>query len=297
MLRPSSTRTHTASRSIRLRGLVGDGLPRACARCLPAVGMAVAWLAVAGLAGCGGSDPAANVAKVGRHTITRALINQWMAPTIGEDYYSVATHEAPLGLVGEPANIPACVDALTKIEPVPGEGPPQPKPTASDLKTKCQQLYEAIRQQTTAFLVGAYWNIDFDASHGITATSQELQQQLKIFETQHYPNPGELNTYLASQHRTLPQLLFHLELQLLSEKLLQKAKAGGPPAYTKLTKEIEASNPPAACSPGYIVEHCKGFKAPEHYPGLSPAVQIQEIARWRPETSHGFTGQPATKSL
>jgi hypothetical protein len=92
-------------------------------------------------------------------------------------------------------------------------------------------------------------------------------------------------------------MLFHLKIQLLDEKLLQKAKAGGTPAYLKLSKEVEASNPPATCNPGYIVEHCKGFTPPEHYPGLSPAVQLQEIARWRPETSHGFTGQPATNSL
>jgi hypothetical protein len=259
--------------------------------------LAGACLAITVLAGCGGTDPSANVAQVGQHTITRAMINEWMKPTIGEDYYAVATHEAPPGLVAEPANIPACVTALEKIEPIPGEGPPQPKPTPTELKSKCQQLYEAIRYQTAEFLIGAYWNTDFDASHGITATSQEVQHQLKRFETQHDPTPSDLQTYLTSQHRTLAQQLFHLKLELLTEKLLQTAKTGGQAAYTKLASEIQASKHPATCTPGYIVEHCNQFKPPSQYPGLPPAVQLQEIARWRPETSHGFTGQPATKTL
>lgn len=225
--------------------------------------------------------------QVGRNAITNTVLNQWMTSVVGEDFYAVSTHQAPTGLVSEPPNYPACVAALKRIEPIPGEGRPQPQPTLAELRSRCHQLYQAIRYQTLTFLVASYWTIDFASSHGIKVIDQEVQQQLKRLKAEQYPKEAEFQRYLADKRRILSEELFDVKLELLQRKLLRKAQTDG-----KFAQEIKRANATATCRVGYVVEHCKQFKSPGGYPGSSPAVQLQEIARWRPETSHGFTGVP-----
>jgi hypothetical protein len=252
---------------------------------------ALACLALLGLAACGSSSPDSPsevIARVGPQAITKGMINQWMTPIASEDDYAETTHAAPTGLVAEPANYPACVTALKKLAPIPGQGKPQPQQTTSDLESRCHNLYEAIRYQTTTFLVAAYWNIQFAVRHGARVSSQEIQQLLK----RQLGTTEERQNYIQSHRRTLTEQLFDLKLELLQQQLLNKAKTLGKPGYLKLLAEVQASHPQATCNPQYTVEHCKGFKAPGGYPGQPPAVQFQEIGRWRPDTSHGFTGKP-----
>jgi hypothetical protein len=252
---------------------------------------AVAWLAVVGIAACGtGSHDDPAIAQVGKYTITKSLLDQWMTPTIGEDFYAVMSRQAPVGLVAEPADYPACVTTLKKLTPVPGDGPARPQPTAAELDRRCRQLYEAIRYQTLTFLVKAYWSINFAASHGITATTSEVQHQLERVEAIQYSAPGQLKNYLTSHSRTLQQQLFELKLELLQEKLLHKALASGEHAALAVAAEAQGQSSPASCGAGDIVEHCKGYKAPGGYPGPPPSTQLAEIARWRPpEPSHTTT--------
>jgi hypothetical protein len=239
-----------------------------------------------GLAGCGGGS-GETVAQLGRQTITKVMINQWMAPTIEEDFYAVATHPAPPRLVSEPANYPACVTALKRITPIPGGQPRQPQPTTANLENRCHALYQAIRYQTTGYLIGSYWLIAFAEAHGLKVTEQEIQAKLA-------PNKQELQASLTAHHLTLPQQLFRLKLQLLQNKLLEPAFAQGKAALATITTAMKTSTITATCQAEYIVEHCRQYKTPGGYPGKPPAVQLQEIARWRPETSHGYTGQPLT---
>jgi hypothetical protein len=253
-------------------------------RRLTLLGIAIC-LASVGLAACGGgsssshSDP---LAQVGHYTITKAMIGQWMMPMVGEDFFSILTRTAPAGLVAEPADYPACVAALKTLTPIPGSGSSQPQPTDAELEGRCEKLQQAIRYQALTFLVNSYWNINFAASHGITATSREVEEQLQRAKVTEYPTQAQLENYLTSRHRTLQQQLFELKLELLQEKLLHKASAGGQQAASALASELEAQTSPATCSAGNVVEHCKGFKPPGSYPGLPPAAQLQEIAQWRP---------------
>jgi hypothetical protein len=256
-----------------------------------ALACALACLTIHGLAACGAvspDSPSEVVARVGPQPITKGMINQWMTPIAGEDYYAVTTHPAPSGLVAEPADYPACVTALKKLTPIRGQGKPQPQQTSSDLNTRCHNLYQAIRYQTTTFLVGSYWNMQFASRHGVSVSTQEVQQLLK----RELGTTQERQSYIESHRRTLAEQLFDLKLELLQQHLLNKAKTLGKLGYRKLLNEVQTSHPQATCNAEYIVEHCKGFKAPGGYPGLPPAVQFQEIGRWRLETSHGFTGTP-----
>jgi len=264
------------------------GVSRASRRLILSV---AACLASVALAACGGASHDGAIAQVGHYTISKALISQWMTPTAGGDFFAVFGREAPSGLVAEPADYPACVTALKTLTPIPGSESPVPQPTRGDLESRCRQLHDAVRYQTLTFLVNAYWNIDFAASHGISATSSEVHEELQRAKTTEYPAPGQLQNYLASRRRTLQQQLFELKLELLQEELLQKASTGGKQAALTLAAEAQSESDPASCSSGNIVAHCKGFKPPAEYPGRPPATQLEEIARWRPAPR---TASPST---
>lgn len=234
--------------------------------------------------------------QIGGYTITRAALNQWMTEKLGEDYYEVAAHEAPPRLVSEPADYPACTAALKAITPIPGKGRPQPQPTTAQLTSKCKQLYQGVKEQALIYLVSSYWNMNFEAHHGIKMTDEEVQQGLKRIAAERYPKEGEFQRVLVSRRRTLSQELFQVRVELLQQKLEKKLRNGDPQLAATLVREAKSAAAGADCRPGYVVEYCKGYKAPASAPSnaRAPIVLLEEIARWRPETSRGFTGVPVT---
>jgi hypothetical protein len=242
--------------------------------------------------------PGAVLARVGRYRITRRLLAQWMAETVAGDFYTVTSHIAPLGLVAEPADYPECVAELHKLTPIPGKGPPQPQPTTPQLQTKCQELYETVKHQAMENLVSAYWSKNYDAARGITLTPTETQHEFNRIATEQYPKPGSFQQFLANNRRTLTQQQFLTENELLSQKVINKLTHDSTQAANAFNSEAEHNGNNATCQPGYIVAHCKGYQPPKerfsHTNKGAPDITLEEIGRWRPETSHGFTGQRVT---
>lgn len=111
-------------------------------------------------AACGSApSTSGTVAQVGSYTITKAMLNQWMTEKVSEDYYdaagSAAGEKAPLRLVSEPADYPACVATIKTITPAPS-AKPKPTPTVAQLTKKCEELYQGIKMQALAYLVSSY---------------------------------------------------------------------------------------------------------------------------------------------
>jgi hypothetical protein len=243
-------------------------------------------LMVAALASCGGSggstgtSPAAatksvneeTVAQVGNHAITRGLLNQWMTAEIGSSYYEVTKRQAPAQLVSDPPNYPACAAALKSIEPILHKGRPQP--TATELESRCEQLYRATKAQTLAFLVASYWNINFDAARGLNVTDAQVQQDLEQTKATQYPAPGQFQKSLVARRRTLSQERFLAKVGLLVEKLKLRLRSKDK-RYANLTREVSRSEADATCRTGYVVLHCKQFRG-RIYGGRSPAALLRE---------------------
>jgi hypothetical protein len=251
-------------------------------------------IAVTVLAACGGGggSPSETVAQVGGYAITKTMLNQWMTEKVGEGYYEIATHRVPLGLVSEPADYPACVASLKAITPIRGERQPQPQPTVAQLMSKCKELYQAIKVEALTFLVSSYSSINFDAAHGVKVSDAEVQQELKRIKAELYPSESQFQQLLVSRRRTLSQELFIVRLDLLQQKIEKKLQSDSPRLYAVLLREAKNATASASCHPGYVVEYCRGYDSPKTYSTSTPAVLLEEIARWRPETSNGFTGVP-----
>ena len=101
---------------------------------------------------------------------------------------------------------------------------------------------------------------------------------------------------LTNNDRTPSQEHFIIENELLNQKVTAKLIDEGEQATTAFNQEAEHTENNANCRPTNIVAHCKGYKAPKeqfsHTNKGAPDLLLTEIARWRPQTSNGFTGQP-----
>jgi hypothetical protein len=240
------------------------------------------------------TQPTGTEAKVGAHTITSNELNRWMTAKVGEDFYEIATHRVPAHLVSEPADYTACVASLQKVTPIPGGQPHQTQPTVHQLTHRCELLYQTVKKQTLAYLVSAYWSIDFEGARGVKVTPSEVQSALVQKES----GGQGFAKMLTNNRRTLAQERFVLMNELLQQKVIQSLTAGGATAQAKFSREAEAAPASATCPTGYLVEHCLGYTPPKKKFSNSnagaPALLLTEIARWRPETSEGFTGVPVT---
>jgi hypothetical protein len=213
----------------------------------------------------------------------------------GEIFYEVATHVAPGGLVAEPEDVPRCVAILKGLTPLPGKGKAQPQPTVAQLTSKCDALYRSIKVETLAYLVSSYWSLNFDAAHGIVVSEAEVNRDLDRIERERFHSPGEFQQYLTNRRRTLAEELFTVRMDLLQQKVERKFQNANAAIVSALANELRSQADSAKCRPGYVVEYCRGYTpqaGAEAADTSSPSVLLEEIARWRPETSHGFTGLP-----
>jgi hypothetical protein len=248
-------------------------------------GLLAAALAVATLSACGSSSSSSDgitalasadtVAQVGSYPITEQLLNEWMTVDLGTDYYEIAKRRVPAQLVSEPPNYPACVAALNA--PLRGKGAAKPQPTAEQLNSKCEQLYQAIKAETLTFLVGSYWNINFDAAHGVSVTNAEVQRSLEQVRAKKYPKPAQFQESLYARRRSLAQELFVAKISLLQQKLLQKLQSKEA-RYANLYKEVRRAVDSATCRAEDVVQHCRQFNGHVYSHRLLTAL-LHEITR------------------
>jgi len=243
-------------------------------------------LAIIGLTACGGGGgiPGDSVAQVGGTAITRAELDHWMSTLTGGDFYEVAReHTVPAGLVSEPPNYAACVASLEAaaasgrtVQPKPTHAAPQQ--TAAQLLSKCRQLYVALRLQAMAYLVNAQWTIGVYADEGVRASDAEVMRTLEQVKADEFPKPGQFERYLASTRRSLADELFVLKLNVLSQKLQQKARTEGTKqVIRKLSEAGLRWTAKTSCRPGYVVPHCRQFRTwtPS---ARDPAVLLEQVA-------------------
>jgi hypothetical protein len=201
------------------------------------------------------------------------MLDHWMKIELGEDYYSAFRHRAPEGLVSEPPNDPVCTATMRRLTSVANPARRGLPSSAPQVKRKCEQLNEAVKTQTLTFLVATDWLIDFTGSHGVRVSAAEVAQMLKRLEAQPRTRPGKS---LESGRQVIGKQVYLAEVEALKERLARQIQAEGSGA--KLAREASRLANTVACLPGYVVAHCRQFKAPA-YTGPSVSALLREIAR------------------
>ena len=136
------------------------------------LGVLCALLALSGVVvGCGGV-PGNAVATVDGEPISKAQFDHWF--TIAAKASGQATATVP-----DPPDYKACIAAKRKAAAKPTKG--QPKQTDGQLKTQCQQEYEAGRDHVLQLLIPGRWTEGEAETMGIEVSDREVR---KPFETQ-----------------------------------------------------------------------------------------------------------------
>jgi foldase protein PrsA len=206
------------------------------------------FFAVAGLAACGGGIPSNAVVQVGGTPITKATFEHWMSIAAASSSATAPGQTAPKPVIPDPPSYTACIAHLQATAPKPAKG--QPKPTAAQLKTQCEQQYKSLQQEVLGFLISSAWVLGEAESQGVKVSDAEVKKQFEQIKSQQFPKPAEFQKFLATSGQTVSDLLLRVKLNLLSSKLQQKiAKQKGAVTQAEISK--------------YYNEHRSQFGSPE----------------------------------
>jgi parvulin-like peptidyl-prolyl isomerase len=169
------------------------------------------------IAGCGNSVPPDGVAKIGDTVITKSQFNHWLNAAA---HGSAAPGSAVT--VPDPPNYAKCVANLSK-QPVPKGAK---KPTAAQLKTQCQQQYNALKQQVMQFLVSAEWIQQEAKNEGVKVSDKQVQKQFQDQKKQSFQKEADYQKFLQNSGMTEADLLFRVKLDVISNDVRTKVIKG-----------------------------------------------------------------------
>ena len=243
--------------------------------------VALVLLSVLVFTSCGDDksvSSANTVAVVGDAVITKANLNHWMKTIVGGDFFERIKRRAPLGLVAEPQDYAACVSASETLVAESKQGTPF---TQADLRTKCTQLYQGVKQQAVIFLISAQWRINEGAENGMRLSDAEVSRYAREANTRDFPKSGELAKYLADRRWVPSDQLYQFKRNLLTTKLKDKIdaqdNAKAQSSFIDFIKNnVKKRTAETNCRPGYITFQCRQFKAPGEQP-LAPLIVLEEL--------------------
>ena len=269
---------------------VKRSIPGLLAACVAAVVLSACGGGGSATAGGGSSDTIAaefgehpgshagqdTVAKVGALTISKPFLSLWMGIELGEDYYVAFKRKALDGLVSEPPNYPTCTATLSRVVGSSGGGKLALRAGAAQLRSKCEQLHQAVKAQALTFLIAADWIYNFATQHGMQATEKEATQVLTRVQRERHQKPWQFEASLLVRRRDRGQELYLAKIHLLQLKLKRRIQREG--KNSKLAKEVNSSADTAVCRREYVVPRCKQFNG-HGYSGRSPSALLREIVQ------------------
>src|SRR3954467_6560084 len=169
------------------------------------------------IAGCGNDVPPNGVAKIGDTVITKDQFNHWLNAAA---HGSAAPGSNPT--VPDPPNFTKCIANQAK-QPVPKGAK---KPTTAQLKTACQQQYNALKQQVMQFLVSAEWIQKEAQKQGVKVSDKQVQKQFQDQKKQSFQKAADYQKFLKTSGMTEADLLFRVKLDVVSNAVRAKIIKG-----------------------------------------------------------------------
>lgn len=184
------------------------------------------FFAAAGLGACGSSSiPGNAVVQVGDQPITNATFSHWLGVAAASSAQTTGSKTPPKPSVPDPPSYTNCIAHLTATAPKPAKG--QPKPTAAQFKTQCEQEYTALKQEVLGFLISSDWVLGEASDQGVKVSDAEVQKKFGELKKQQFPKEADFQKFLVSTGQTVSDLLLRVKLNLLSQKIQQKITKNG----------------------------------------------------------------------
>ena len=231
----------------------------------------------------GGSSASLTHIKGSSATITKPMLNHWMGALVGEDFHASVGSRAPGGLVAEPADYGACLEAAKTVVPRSPSG--KLKLSDAQIEAKCRELHEALKAQAIAFLLSVQWTVQEGEEQGLHISEAELHQYYKRYQKEVLGgSEASARKYLAERHWSVADLLYMLKRSMLVSRILPKFEAkvkragGGEKTYARLAlARYDGLIAKTSCEPGYVVLGCKEYRQPAYAPP-SAAVILEGLA-------------------
>jgi foldase protein PrsA len=181
-----------------------------------AVVTCVAALPALSVAACGGV-PGNAVATVDGEAIEKKTFDHWMQ-------VAAKSGGQPAEAMPQPPEFTACIDNKKKTLPEPAKG--QPKVTDEQLKTQCEQEYEALRDQVLQLLISFEW-IEGEAEQlDIEVTEEEVRKQFEEQKKASFPKEEDYKKFLADSGQTEEDIMLRVRLDVLSNKIREEITKG-----------------------------------------------------------------------
>ena len=210
-------------------------------------------------AAAGPAPASAVVAEVGTTPINGATYDHWMA--IGAATVEMPKPSGPLPrpVAYEPPDFAACVAHLRTTAPR--------STTTAQLTARCKKTYEGIQARILDFLITGYWLRGQAAEQHASVTEAEVRTNFEEERRRHYPTAAAFRRLQEASRQTVPDLMFAVETQMLSAKLLEKFtkehshEKSEQTTIAAFNKSISSTwIPKTDCQPGYVVKDCRQYK-------------------------------------
>lgn len=223
------------------------------------------------LIGCGGGSNSVTHIQGSSATISKPMLDHWMRVVVANDFRSVIGTKAPPGFVSEPADYSECAQAAKKIIPRSFTG--RLRLTGGEIARKCHELHRVIREQAMAYLLSAQWVMLLAKEQGVKLTDAELHKEFLRFRKEVYGTDAKFQTYMNERRMVLSDVLYQLRRNVYVTRILPKFKArvdkigGGIKTYARLAEKRHRNLvAKTSCEAGYVMEDCKGYRAPAKHP-------------------------------
>jgi foldase protein PrsA len=169
------------------------------------------------LAACGGV-PGNGVARVDDAVIKKTAFDHWVR-------VAAAASQPPGGTgtvsVPDAPKFTKCTARKAAQQQAPAKG--QPRPTAAQFKSQCQQEYASLRDQAMGFLIFAEWLQGEASDQGIKVSDKDVTKQFNQEKQRSFRTEAEFQKFVQSSGMSLTDLKLQVKLGLLRNKIRAKA--------------------------------------------------------------------------
>ena len=238
--------------------------------------LATLAVAIVGMDSCGGSAGEVVVARLsGVGAITKAMLDHWIQIEAVLLYQESPSKPVPRGVMPDPPAYPACIAFLgTTRQKIAESGP---KPTAKELKRKCAQKYQYLKELALNTLINWHWTLGNGAAVGMKVSDAEVDKRIAAIKAVSFPKPKEFDKYLRLTKETADDMRFRAKVQLVEVKFQEKLSG----FRKSLPKSVTAQQQQAAfaklaqswptpkqwalktsCRKGYVTSDCRQYHGP-----------------------------------
>lgn len=168
------------------------------------------------------------IARVGNYIITRATLESRLAIE--------ARAERPgMQIVPVPPAFSACVARL--VAEADGSGDDRPHAPEGRLRDLCSRFYLKLLRNALGTLISADWVIGAAAEVGVSVTNVQVRRRLDSLKDTQFASESKFRAFLAHSGENLSDLLFNVQVAMLTQELRNKIQAsGGTPSTARVAK-------------------------------------------------------------